>query len=739
MRVHLDFETRSELDLKKVGGAAYAAHPSTEILCIGWKINDGPTRQYRREDIRDLDLFGAPEDELYLVASQADSILVAHNAFFEQCIWKYIMAGRYGYPTIDVPRWRCTAAKAATYALPRDLNGAADALKLSVRKDMDGKRIMMKLARPRARASKANPDRFWEPDKAPEDFHRLYAYNIIDVEAESQLDDALLELRPLEQQIWFMDQRMNHYGVKLDLPAVTKAITFLDRCVAELLEEFAAITKGVVETPGQRLKFHDWLSTYGVTLLDLKAATIDKRLAQHEKDGHLPSDVARALTISRQVGRTSTAKYRAMVMRVSTDGRLKDILLYYGASRTGRWAGRGVQPQNFVRPNCDVYEVIDDLMRYDYDFFSWLYPVMDVLAEVIRGMIIADEGEQLFVADFAAVEARVNAWVSGEQSLLTMFWEGDCNYCQLAASIYNRPINKKDNPDERQLGKVGELALGYEGGINAFATMAITYRLDLDSAYPHIWASATPEERELAVKAYNAYLRGREEPVTKEFGLSADIIKQRYRLARPAIKANWKATEEAAVEACLTGRPVVCGKVTFFTHGVKVKDPAIILASGNPGDVYEVNGKLYARTSQGGCYEYDRYFLHIKLPSGRVLAYHQPELHDRRTPWGQTKKQLSYMGVDDKNRYTRIDTYGGKLVENIVQAIARDLMAEAFLRIEAAGYKPVLQVHDEAISQAPVAFGSLIQYENLMATTPTWAEGLPIKAEGWCGPRYKKG
>lgn len=743
-RVHLDFETRSEVDVKEVGGAVYAAHPSTEILCLAWKVDDGLCLQYQRHHIAEWDVSGPYEDcWLRPLAADPNVLFVAHNAFFEQMVWRYIMVRRYGYPEIPIVRWRCTAAKAATYALPRSLEGVANALNLPVRKNMEGSRVMKKLAKPRARLSAKNQDKYWEPDKLPGDFKTLYEYNGVDVETEYLVDCALPDLRPLEQEIWFMDQRLNHHGVKLDLPAVGRALEFLEIATEKLTQEFNQVTQGMVERPSQRARFMQWMqNVHGVCLPDLKAATVDKILSQHKEQKHLPEAVASALIIKAGLGRTSTAKYLAMQKRVSADGRLRDILLYYGASRTGRWAGRGVQPQNFVRPskNLVMETAVRDLLTYDYEFFEFLYgSVMDVLAEMIRGMLVADEGHELFVADFAAVEARVNAWVSGEQTLLDLFTNGECNYCQLASSIYDKPINKTDHPDERQIGKVGELAMGYEGGINAFATMAVTYRLDLTSAYPHIWASATSEERDLAIAAYNKYRIRSKEPVSREFALCADIIKQRYRIARPEIKRNWRLTEEAAIQAVLTGKPVQASKCVFFTHGERVRDVEIMKASPGPTQPYQVDGVSYVRTSKNACYKWDTYFLHIKLPSGRCLAYHQPELYLAETPWRSTWYQLAYKGVDEQNRYHPIETYGGKLVENIVQAISRDLMAESFLRIEKAGYTPLLQVHDEAVSQRRKGEGSLAEYEQLMAQTPSWAQGLPIKAEAWSGFRYKKG
>lgn len=737
MRVHLDFETRSELDVKKVGAAVYAAHPSTEILCIGFLWCDSfleTFEQVQRHEIEAWDLFGVEHGVLNELASNPKIEFAAHNAYFEQCIWREIMVGRYGFSPIALERWVCTAAKAAYYALPRDLERASRVLKLDVVKDKEGNRVMQDLAKPRSRTSKANPDKYWEPDKVPDKFKVLYSYNKTDVLTEVELDNTLPDLRPTERRIWLADQRMNHYGIAVDVPAVHRAIDYLERCKAELTQQLEELTNGQTT----RNKFLKFLQDNSVTIWDLQAATVEKLIRHLKSDATTSKTLLDAVIIYQKLSRTSTAKYAAIIKRLGHDGRLRDILMYYGAPRTGRWAGRGVQLHNMVRPNCDIYETVDDLMTYDYEFFSFLHSVMDVIAEIIRGMLIASKGMELYTADFSAIEARVNAWLSEEDELLNDFREGRCNYCSLASDIYGHEVNKHDHPNQRQVGKVGELALGYEGGINAFATMAITYRLDLSPAYPHIWATTTSDERERAEKAYARYVHTQEEPVCKEFGLAADIIKQRYRAKRTRIKTFWSEAQEAAIECLLTGLPVKCGKVTFFTNGPKVISEKVKSLHKGPAVPYIVEGKSYVATSKNGCFEFDRYFMHIKLPSGRCLSYHKPSLTMSKTPWGKKAHKVKYWGLDDRKQYVELDTYGGKLVENIVQAVARDLLAESFLRIEAAGFKPVLQVHDEVVAEAPIGFCTLEDYEALMSVLPDWAEGLPLKAEGWIGPRYRK-
>lgn len=702
IKVHIDFETRSELSVKDVGASKYASHPSTEIMSLAFKVNDEQTEHLDEFELRETK--NTTRQRLIKLAQDKDVVFVAHNALFEQNVWWFILVKRHGWPDIALRRWRCTAAKAAAFALPRDLFRASKALGLSIQKDEDGHRIMLKLSRKR-RPSKKNPDKFWTPHTAPEDFERMYEYNITDVEVEKMVDDTVRDLSAFEQEIWFLDQEINFRGVQVDLDGVYRAIHLLEEHKETLLEEFRTLTGGVVETPGQLEKFLKWLKSRGIELPNLQAATVDKLL---ENPPAGKRTALRTLEIRRSLAKASTKKYQAFATRCTDKGRLTDILMYHAAS-TGRWGGKGVQLQNLLRPVVDGETVLDLAMLCSYEEMCMFYgDIMAAFGSAVRSVIWAKAKHELMAADFSAIEARVLSWCAGQQWKLDLFAAGQDLYCKAATGIFGYDVVKKEHPDERQIGKVSELALGYEGGIGAFGTMAKGYGLKIRPIYDLLWHTATEDEEERAQRAYAVYMsRKPDDPLSREEAYISDLIKQRWRRTNPEVPRFWRDVNEAAIRAVQTGQKVTVG-------GYHPEQPTILWAKA--GD-----------------------FLHCKLPSGRLLAYHKPKILMKETPWGEEKATLSYMGVNSMtNQYIRLMAYGGLLTENIVQAISRDLMAEAMLRVRDAGYKIVLSVHDELVSENPIGFGSVKEFENLMAQLPPWAAGLPVKAEGWKGKRYRK-
>lgn len=687
MRVHLDFETRSLLDLKKVGGYEYARHPSTSVICLSYRVDDGPIKLLRYEDI----VLGF-DDELAELAADENVQFAAHNAFFEQNIWHFVMELQHGYPPIAIPRWMCTAAKAASFALPRKLEQVSKALSLKTQKDMAGNKAMLKLSKPRRNG------KFWEPTEVPEEFEQTYAYNMQDVEGESELDTVLPDLTPEEQELWCLDQRLNLRGIRVDLPLVRRALSYIQMYVSELLTEFKQVTQGYVQTPGQIAKLAEWCEANGVPMSDMQAATVDSLL----KNGSLPDNVRRALEIRRQLSKISTAKYQQMLTRSDEYGILRDILLFHAAS-TGRWAGRGVQLHNLPRPTCSSNHVAKHIMECDYETFKFLYPdFMGALSSLTRGALISRDGYDFVVADYSAIEACVVSWLADQQDVVELFMNKGDVYSAQATSIYGRPINRKVDIAEGMVGKVAILALGYQGGIGAFASMAKNYRLDLHGVYEVIWPTVDPDERAKAIKAEITYARRTPEPIPQECAWACDVVKQRWRAANDKIVSLWYAVEAAAIEAVQTGKLVKCGKVHF---GLRGRGP--------------------------------HQFLMCRLPSGRKLAFHKPELRLKKTPWGEMKPVLSYMTVVD-GQYIRRDSYGGLLVENITQAIARDIMAGGFKRAEDRGYIPVLSIHDEGVAEVREGEGDIEEYCRLLEQPPSWAAGLPIRAEGWRGKRYRK-
>jgi DNA polymerase len=735
--VHLDFETRSQLSVKDVGGWCYSRHPSTSILCAAFAVDDEPVELFTFQQRNRLAGY------LNKLAEDRESIFYAHNAFFEQCIWRNIMVPRYGFPEIPIERWRCTAAKAASMSLPRDLEGVGMALDLPIQKDKEGHRVMMKLSRPRPNRKRSQalltnmvlalenhpfkvavPPKngevtFWEYDDCPEDFEKLYRYCVTDVETERLVDKALPSLNAREQKVWFLDQKINFRGVRADVAAIQQTLKFIDTTVSELTTEFQQITD--LDSPSQVAKFRTWLEDEGVELPNLQAATVDKVLDVQMSDGN----ARRALEIRRQLSKISTKKYEAMLSRADMeDGRIRDILLYY-AALTGRWGGRGIQPQNLPRGTVDSDVAISFIQSDDYHWFTGAYPdPMSAYSSCVRGMLTASPGHELYVADFASIEARVLPWLAGQESALEVFRNQGDPYCEEATGIFGRPITKKDKY-ERSVGKVSVLALGYGGGIGAFGAMARAYSMDLRPAYSILWPSATTDEQEKARSAYEFYLKRQEreenpDPLDMASGYASDIIKQRWRKKNSDVVAFWAALENAAVQAVLTGRKqTVGGPMQYRENSIGIPLPPV----DQPVITYGMMGE----------------HLLCKLPSGNCLVYPFAKVSIQETDWGARKSALTYKTQNEKNyQYGRTFTYGGKLAENVTQAVARDLLADALLRLDAAGFDIVLHVHDEVVAESSEGAGRLVEYERVMSEVPTWAAGLPVAAEAWKGYRYRK-
>ncbi len=654
-KVHIDFETRSIVDLTKVGTWNYASHPSTQILCCVFKYCDKTVL------LTPDNIFN---EELNKLAKDDTVVFVAHNAFFEQAIWNNIMFN-HGYSKIDETKWRCTLAKAAAHSLPRSLEKVGEVLNVEHKKDMTGKTAMMALSKPR-RLSKENTDLFWEKDKAPERFKQLYEYCKTDVVCEEEIDKALYDLSEKEQLIWFLDQKINQRGIRVDLKKVKKAIKFLETLDKEAIKELRDITgqEDIKITHVQRLREFIFSRCPDLDVPDLAKNTVAKLLQLD-----LPTDVKNVLYLRRDFGKTSVAKYDSLLNATCDDGRLRDTLMYHGAS-TGRWSGKLVQLQNIPRGNIeDTDKCIEDFDLPLSEFKKKYTKPVDAISSCIRGMFIPSEGKKLIVADYSAIEARVLVWLARDKNAIKRFEENVDSYKDMASVIYKKPVSEITK-DERQLGKQAVLGCGYGMGKDKFKITCEGYGMDVDLA--------------LAEKAVKAY-------------------REKYRLVR----SFWYDLENAAIEAVLSdsGKIVTVGDISF----VKKND-----------------------------------FLFCKLPSGRSLSYYQPQIIPKTTPWGTDTEALTYMSVNSfTKKWERQETYGGKLVENVTQAVARDLMAEAMYRVEKTDFDVLLSVHDELITEVDIGRkNSVKDLENLMCRLPIWAMNpagkIPINAEGWEGERYKK-
>lgn len=644
--IHLDFETRSEVDLGKVGAWNYSTHPSTEILCMAYAFSEGHVA-YK------YDNWGCyPEGVLY-----KDMFFVAHNSMFENYIWHNILVKRYGWPVIPLRQWRCTAALAATHALPRSLENAAIALKLKEQKNMEGKRIMLKMCKPR-KISKNNKNKWFED---PEDFQKLYDYCIKDVEVERAIHNSLPQLSKKEQELWFLDQMINTRGIQIDQELVYAALYLAEEYIKECNAKLQILTNGYVDKCSQVARMRNWMASVGVHVDSLDKESVAKTLLSEVCSGK----VLNVLRLRQEVGKTSVKKFQAIKNAVCSDRKLRDTLVYHGAS-TGRWTGKIVQPHNLPRGSVkDIELCIKNIKKRNLKAFKFLYPnVMDALSSCVRGALVAAPGKELLVVDFASIEARVLAWIAGEGEALNEYRKGEDSYVKMAEAIYRTDQITKDM---RFVGKTAVLGCGYGMGVERFKDTCASMGQEISES--------------LAQQAVTA-----------------------FRKKNHNIVNFWYKVEEAAMDA------VRYRKRTFNYNKANTT-------------------KIY--------WEKVKNFLYCTLPSGRKLAYHYPKI-SRKEEFNQTNDRLGFTGVALGNKYTEQFAWGGKLVENIVQAIARDLLAEAMLRVETHDYKVILHVHDEIVAEVPEGCNTLQTFISIITTLPDWAEGCPIEAEGWRGKRYKK-
>lgn len=645
MSIHLDFETRSTVDIWESGVWIYATHPSTEILCLAYCIGDGPVKLLRKEDF----LFGCP-DELIDAAAKG-TLFLAFNALFEQLIWQHKLVPQ-GWPRIPIKQWRCVMAKGLARSLPRSLLECGKALNCPILKSEEGKRIMLKLCKPDAKGN-------WH--EKPEDLEELYKYCINDVEAERAIDKMLPDLTKEEQTIWFLDQLINQRGVYVDTSAIKRAISLAQSYAQVCINRVKDVTNGQLDGVSRRMAVLQWCKDQGVAISGYTKADVKSVLQQN-----LPENVRTVLETKMQLGKTSVQKYEAMARSVSDDGRLRDLFIYHGAG-TGRWAGRLVQLHNLPKGNVkNTDDAIGTMLTSSDEDFRWLYPdVMGTLSSCIRGMIIASPGHDLIVADYSAIEARGVMWLADDEYGLKQFKEGVDLYVDMARVIYN----KRDiSTDERQLGKAAVLGCGYQMGHAKFFATCASWGIPITEA--------------LAQKAVEA-----------------------YRSTYVRVRDSWFKQERAAIECVRSKKSVACGKVVW-----RMDDTALL----------------------------------CQLPSGRSIVYNQPCIRFIEASWGEKKEALHYMGLvksqgQTTTKWDLMPTYGGRIVENIVQAVARDVLAAAMLRAETRKYKVAFSVHDEIVSEIPEGFGSVKEFESILCELPKWAKGLPIEAKGFRTKRYRKG
>jgi DNA polymerase len=624
--ISIDFETYSECDIRSAGAYAYADHPTTEVLCLGWAVGDEAPRLWTPD-------MPAPTEVLKLVSEGAE--IWAWNSFFETCVWNRVL----GWPEVPFEQWRDTAALASAQAYPRALGACGEFMGMDAdqAKNKRGKLLIQRLCKPylgkRVR------------DQAL--LKELYDYCLQDVVAERAIRNRLRPLRPSEQALWEIDQLINWRGVRLDRESIEHALHLIETVETRLNAEVKEITRHALSSTSSRAKSLEWIASRGYAMEGYDKQAVQTAIA----DPQCPSEVKRFLEIRQALSKASTKKYQAMREVLGQDGRAHGVLVYHGAA-TGRWAGRHFQPQNLPRPTIeDVDTAIAAMPTRDPEALPG--EPMEVLSSCLRGMLVGSEGCRLMVFDFSAIEARTLAWMAKHQTVLDAFERGLDIYKVTASEMYGVDYNKVSK-DQRFLGKVATLALGYQGGVMAFSKMAEAYGAQVDEA-------------------------------------TATKVRDDWRRANKPIVTLWAEVERAALRAVQYGER----------------------ESTRCGDFKVVDQDLL-----------------FKLPSGRPLSFPRARLTDGR---------VVYQGHNNHtHQWGDIQAYGGSLVQSITQAIARDLLAEAVVRLERAGYPVVLTVHDEIVADVPAGHGTLKDFEALMCELPVWAEGLPIAAEGYESVRYRK-
>ena len=580
---------------------------------------------------------------------------------------------------VPVPkRWQDTLASCAYRGLPLGLDEVGRALDLAIQKDKRGKYLLQTLSVPKW-GTKKEPNRIYREDW--DLMQELYEYCERDVDAEEILGRTIGDLPPSEYGLWLLDQRINQRGVKLDVEAVDAALEVIATVEKRLNGELRGITGGAVERATQRDRLLSWLAVQGLRLPDIAKDTLED-LLDRANDGqfdHLDAGVIRALEIRLQLAKSSVKKLEKMKQTVCADGRIRGLLQYHGAS-TGRWAGRLAQPHNLPRPFVEekMDVLVDVIKRKDAETLDYLYGgAMDAVSSSLRGMFIASSGHVLHVCDFSAIEARVTFWVAD---------------CAIGLDVF-RMSDRKESEDIYCV--TASDLVGFEVKKKDHAHERQLGKITvLGCGYQMGWSRLQFQ----AEQDYKTVIDDEQ----------AQRMVNVYRTKYKEVSRLWDGLQEAAIETVRTGNPHSYRKI-----------------------VYELVDDAAGR------------WLACILPNGRRLWYYQPVIEKAKTPWGEMRDALSYMGKDSKKGgiWGRIRTYGGMLTENVVQAIARDLMAEAMIRAERAGFPVVLTVHDEVIAERPMETDYLDrqkEFENFMAVCPPWAEGCPIAVEGGAVTRYQK-
>ena len=656
--ISIDIETYSDRDLKKCGVYKYAESPNAELLLFGYSINNGP--------VTVIDVAQGEEVPEYILKALTDDNIIkwAYNASFERIflsVWlkrnypQYFVSYSIDEDTVsnylDPSAWRCSLVWGAVMGLPLSLKGIGAVLKLDEQKMSEGSDLIRYFCVP-CKPTKSNGGRIRNlPEHAPEKWATFVAYNKRDVEVELSIKEKLKNF-PVPEFLWdeyHLDQEINDRGIGVDMKLVTNAIAFDERSKGNISSQMKDMTD--LENPNSVVQMKAWLAENG-----METETLGKK-AVAELMKNAPESLAQVLALRQQLAKSSVKKYQAMENAVCDDGRVRGMFQFYGANRTGRWAGRIVQLQNLPQNHMgDLAEARELVRQGDYDSVEMLYDdIPDTLSQLIRTAFIPKPGYKFYVADFSAIEARVIAHLAGESWRADVFKNGGDIYCASAEQMFHVPVKKHGvNGHLRQKGKIAELALGYGGSVGALKAMGAL-----------------------------------------EMGLSEDELQplvDAWRASNPNIVQLWWDVD-AAVKTAVSMR------TTSETHGIK-----FVWRSG---------------------------MLFVYLPSGRRLCYVKPKM-------GQNKfggDSITYEGVGSAKKWERLESYGPKFVENIVQAISRDLLMNAMKTLShcfICGH-----VHDELIIECKEEV-SLEELCKQMARVPDWMPGILLRADGYITPWYRK-
>lgn len=650
----IDIETKSSVDIGKAGLYKYAQSPDFGILLFAYKADE------KEVGIIDLAQGEQIPGEIREALQSPKVVKHAYNAAFE-----WYCLNRAGYVT-PVGQWRCTMAHGLYCGYPAGLERAGEAIGLpqDKRKLTIGKALIKYFCVP-CKPTRTNGGRLWNlPKHAPDKWELFKQYCMQDVVTENEILRRLdrFPMPAEEERLWQMDVLMNAFGVRIDTGMLEGALVINGFCEQQLTEEAVRLTG--LANPNSEKQLSVWIyEKTGDKVPNMQKATVSEMLGRD-----YPKDVHRMLEIRQQLGKTSIKKYMAMDVSKCGDDRIRGLTQYYGANRTGRWSGRLVQMQNLPRNYIKTLDYAREAVKKrNYDGLKLLYGnVPDTLSQLIRTAFVPSEGNKFVVADFSAIEARVIAWLAGEQWVNEVFATHGKIYEATASQMFHIPIDKivKGNPEYslRQKGKVATLALGYQGGTLALIQMGAL-----------------------------------------EMGLSEDElpdIVQRWRDANPRIRDLWWKVQQASIACVQTAQPQAV-----------------------PGLIFALEGDLL----------YGQSFLTVRLPSGRKLFYPRPFISDNQ--FG--RPAVHYYGLGTNKKWGIESTYGGKMTENIVQAIARDCLAEILKRIHARGLQVVFHVHDEVIIDAPQSV-TVEEICALMAEPIPWAQGLVLKGAGFEGAYYMK-